>query len=123
MTYQIEWIPAEAVEALADKRGRPSPDDSAWDYCEPDEAAMTTRAQTFAAAQDIARAKLDGDWFGQVRIERVVQIQRIIGGRRGIEWEADAVWHLSAPDEALDETAPEYCPELFLDPGERILGS
>jgi hypothetical protein len=111
MRYHVEWVPSEDFEALADKRGRPSRDESPWDYCEPDSVTKILATEAFSHAVEVAKAKLASDFFGQVRIERVVLIKSRHAPAR---WEADAVWHLADAEDVMDEEAPEYRPELFL---------
>lgn len=118
--YRVEWVPQEAFEALADARGRSSRDESPMDYCEPDAVARFLPAKTFADAVKLAKTKLADDYFGQVRIERVVQVSSRYT-RDHVE--AVAVWHLSDPDEALDEEAPEFRPDLDLLDGEHVVAT
>lgn len=118
MTFQIEWVPTKAIEALADKRGRTDPEDSPLDYCEADDAARFMEAATFAEAIEKAATVMADDYFGQVRIEHLVKIEsRYMKDR----WDADAVWHYTGPDDPLDVDAPEYRPDIDLIDDERIV--
>jgi len=108
-TYQVEWIPTAAIEAL------PSPDKSDVDGW--DAASKYALAKTFAGALALAKKKLPEDWFGCVRIAHLVKIQS-----RYIQdgWDVDAVWHYSGEGGLLHEDAPEYRPDdeqtVYLDP-------
>lgn len=118
MTFQIEWVPTEAFEALADKRGRPSRDESPMDYAEPDDASRVMEAATFAEAVEKAASVMADDYFGQVRIERLVKISsRYMKDR----WDAVAVWHYTGPEDPLSEDSPEYRPEVDLIDDEHIV--
>lgn len=117
MTYRVEWVPTAAIMALARKWGMTSDDDSPLDYCEADDAASSAEAETFDDAVALAKEKLLDDYFGQVRIERLVKIESCWMRDR---WDADAVWHYSDGD-SLSEDEPEFRPEIDLIDDERIV--
>jgi hypothetical protein len=117
VVFQIEWTPTEAIMALAKKRGMPEGDDSPLDYCEPDDASLYLQRPTFAEAVEVAKAKLAEDFFGQVRIERLVRISsRYMKDR----WDAEATWHMADGD-VLDEANPDSTHEIDLIDDERIV--
>ena len=110
MTFQIEWTPDEALVALARKNGMPEGEDCPLDYAEVSDASKFAEAKTFDEAVAIAKQNLPNDMFGQVRIEHLVFIK----SRYGDRWDADAVWHVSEPNEVLSEDEPEHRPDIDL---------
>jgi hypothetical protein len=116
MLYQVEWIPADAFLALAKKRGMPEGDESPMDYAEPDDAAQTETRKTFEGAMKLAKEKLEGDWFGCVRIEKLVFIK----SRYGDRYDAEAVWHV-AHDDSPNEDEPDERPEIDLIDDEHLV--
>jgi hypothetical protein len=118
MRYEIDWIPTARIMAVAKERGMPEGDDSPLDWCEPENSAVCKIASSFDSAVSIAREKLPADFFGCVRIERMVKIHDRITGDR---WEADAVWHVSDYGDALNPDEPHERPDPMLYDGEYIV--
>jgi hypothetical protein len=120
MRYEIDWIPTASIMSAAKERGMPEGDDSPLDYCEPEDCSICKVTPNFERAIEIAREKLAEDFFGCVRIERMVLVRDRITGDR---WEADAVWHVSdCHSETLDADEPHERPDLMLYDGEEIVG-
>jgi hypothetical protein len=105
MMFRVEWIPERTVVARAIVRGMPE-GGSPLDYCDPEDAVLNVHVADFTSAIKAAKTKLADDYFGQVRIERLL---RIVSRTCPDRWDANAVWHVSDRDERLDEDAPEYC--------------
>jgi hypothetical protein len=119
MHYEVDWIPTDRILAEAKRRGMPEGDDSPLDWCEPEDCRICKAAADFDLAVKIAHEKLPIDFFGCVRIERMVKVRDRVTGDR---WEADAVWHVSDYHlEALDADAPHDRPELTLYDGEYVI--
>lgn len=116
MLYQVEWIPINDFLALAKRRGMPDNDDSPMDYAEPDDAAKHGCVETFEAALKLAKERLEGDWFGCVRIEKLVYIT----SRYGDRYDAEAVWHV-AHDDNPKEDEPDERPEIDLVGDEQLV--
>jgi hypothetical protein len=108
--FHVEWIDSKRIETLARKRGMPDGDDCVLDYAEPDDAAQYVEVGDFEAAVAAAKEKLDVDFFGQVRIDRVVKVRCRYTGER---FEAEAVWHVDH-DSTPVEDEPEYRPDIDL---------
>ncbi|UXO93945.1 hypothetical protein Pan3_23 [Pseudanabaena phage Pan3] len=115
--FQVGWVLAADLLALAKKRGYQG-GDGILDYADDTDCVRFVDAPNFAAAVTLAKAKLEHDFFGQVRIERIVKVRDRYTGDR---WEAVAVWHLSDSDDILSEDSPEYEPELDLNEDECIV--
>jgi hypothetical protein len=122
MSYDVMWIPADAIEALADERGRPSKDESPLDYCEAEDAARGVRVSDFDKAVTIAKEKLPIDFFGCVRVEHVVAVkERPIDCVERIRYETDAVWHVSGIEEPLNPDEPHDRHEVELYDGDEVV--
>jgi hypothetical protein len=105
MAYDVMWIPTDAIETLADERGRPSKDESPLDYCEAEDAERGIRVADFGKAVGIAKEKLPSDFFGCVRIEHVIAVrERPLDCVERIRYETDAVWHVSETPISLTES-------------------
>lgn len=116
--FQIEWTRDADLVALAKKNGMPEGDDCPMDYAEPSDASRYAKAESFEEALAIAKARLPEDMFGEVRIERLVQIRsRYMKDR----WDSDAVWHLSDRGDPLKEDDPDIRPEIDLIDDEEIV--
>jgi hypothetical protein len=122
MAYDVMWIPTDAIEALADERGRPSRDESPLDYCEAEDAERGVRVKDFDRAQRIAKEKLPSDFFGCVRIEHVIAVkERPLDCIERIRYETDAVWHVSDYGDSLDPEQPHDRHEVELYDGDFII--
>ena len=122
MAYDVMWIPTDAIEALADERGRPSRDESPLDYCEAEDAKRGRRVYDFNKAVSIAKEKLPIDFFGCVLIEHVIAVrERPLDCIERIRYETDAVWHVS-DDETLDPDEPHDRHEVEIYDGDEIIG-
>ena len=123
MAYDVMWIPTDAIEALADERGRPSKDESPLDYCEAEDAERGRRVTEFSIAERIATEILPSDFFGCVRIEHVVAVrERPLDCVERIRYETDAVWHVSEIDEPLNPDEPHDRHEVELYDGDEVVG-
>jgi hypothetical protein len=118
MRYEIDWVPTDLIMAKAKENGMPEGDESPLDYCEAEDANLCKVASTFDLAVSIAREKLPSDFFGCVRIERMVKVRDRITGDR---WEADGAWHVSDYKEVLNPEQPHDRPDLMLYDGESIV--
>jgi hypothetical protein len=117
--FSVNWIPEAVVEAAADKRGRPHPDDSVHDYLEVENYACSIGPiANFQAAIDCARARVDGAMFGAARIERVVYVESRCGDSG---WRSEAVWELCAGDPDPVEDEPHWHNDVDLFDFERIV--
>jgi hypothetical protein len=122
MTYDVMWVPTDAIEALADERGRPSKDESPLDYCEADDAERGRRVAAFDKAVNIALEVLPSDFFGCVRIEHVVKIkERPLDSFERYRYETDAVWHISDCDEEFNQDEPHDRHEIELYDGDEVV--
>lgn len=122
MAYDVMWIPTDAIEALADERGRLSKDESPLDYCEAEDAERGRRVGDFDKAVSIAREKLPTDFFGCVRIEHVIAVrERPLDFVERIRYETDAVWHVSDYSEPLNPEDPHDRHEVELYDGDVIV--
>lgn len=122
MSYDVMWIPTDAIEALADERGRPSRDESPLDYCEAEDAERGVRVKDFEAAERIAKEKLPTDFFGCVRIEHVIKVrERPLDCLERHRFETDAVWHVSDYGEPLNPDEPHDRHEVELYDGDEVL--
>lgn len=123
MAYDVMWIPTDAIEALADERGRPSRDESPLDYCEAEDAERGRRVGDFKTAERIAKEVLPTDFFGCVRIEHVIKVQeRPLDCLERYRYETDAVWHVSDDDEPLNPDEPHDRHEIELYDGDKVVG-
>lgn len=123
MAYDVMWIPTEAIEALADERGRPSKDESPLDYCEAEDAERGIRVTEFGKAVGIAKEKLPSDFFGCVRIEHVIAVrEQPLDCVERIRYETDAVWHVSEINEPLNPDEPHDRHEVELYDGDKVVG-
>jgi hypothetical protein len=123
MAYDVMWIPTNAIEALADERGRPSRDESPLDYCEAEDAERGRRVNDFATAERIAKEMLPIDFFGCVRIEHVIAVKgRPLDCVERVRYETDAVWHVSDYGEQLDPEQPHDRHEVELYDGDEVVG-
>jgi hypothetical protein len=123
MAYDVMWIPTDAIETLADERGRPSKDESPLDYCEAEDAERGIRVADFGKAVGIAKEKLPSDFFGCVRIEHVIAVrERPLDCVERIRYETDAVWHVSEINEPLNPDEPHDRHEVELYDGDKVVG-
>lgn len=122
MAYDVMWVPTDAIEALADERGRPSRGESPLDYCEAGDVERGIRVGDFAAAERIAREKLPTDFFGCVRIAHVIKVrERPLDCVERVRYEADAVWNVSDYGEALNPNEPHDRVEPLLFDGDVVV--
>jgi hypothetical protein len=115
--FRIEWVPEKEIVALAKKRGMPEGDDCVLDYADETDCAKDRMATNFPQGVLIARDVLAEDFFGQVRLERIVLVRDRYTGDR---WEADAVWYIDH-DSTPKLEQPDHTPELDLTEDEEIV--
>ena len=77
--FQVNWYDAKKINALANKRGRPSGDDSLFDYVDPeaenldDHKSFKTLDEAIAFAAEIAAGR---DIFGEASVYEIEKVGR-----------------------------------------------
>lgn len=117
--FDVFWTPTKDVEADCRTKGwREDDGTSFWDWVDADNYGASVTRGTFKGAISAARQALPFDVFGEVRIRRVVVVQRSFGK---LDREHDAVWHVYDGDPDPVEKSPDHVDDVEVLDGDEIL--